>query len=59
MKTYIGDGVYAEIDKFGNIRLTTENSYDDDPRNVIVLERQVWQALLTLIRSQNEERRET
>lgn len=59
MKTYIGDGVYAESDENGNIKLTTENSYDDDPRNVIVLEQQVWQALLTFMRSQNEERRET
>ena len=37
-KAYIGDSVYAEIDTFGAVVLTTENGYPDDPRNRIVLE---------------------
>ena len=37
-KTYLGDSVYAEEGSFkGEIMLTTNNGYADDPRNVIVM----------------------
>lgn len=39
-KTYLGDSVYAELDG-DRIKLTTENGYPDDPRNVIYLEPEV------------------
>ena len=44
-KTYIGDSVYADFDGY-SIILTTENGYADDPRNRIVLDPQVYEALL-------------
>jgi len=38
LRTYLGDSVYAEEGSFkGEIMLTTNNGYPDDPRNVIVL----------------------
>ena len=43
MKTYLGDGVYAEFDGFG-IVLTTENG-SPIPTNTIYLEPSVLQAL--------------
>lgn len=43
-KTYLGDSVYAEIER-GMIKLTTENGYPDDPRNIIFLETEVYDAL--------------
>jgi hypothetical protein len=36
-KTYLGDSVYVEIED-GMIKLTTNNGYPDDPRNVIFME---------------------
>ena len=42
-KAYIGDSVYVEIDQFGEVVLTTENGYPDDPRNRIVMESSVLQ----------------
>lgn len=37
-KTYIGDSVFAEEGSFkGEIILTTNNGYADDPRNTIVM----------------------
>ncbi len=37
-KTYLGDSVYAEEGSFkGEIILTTNNGYADDPRNRIVM----------------------
>jgi hypothetical protein len=35
---YLGDSVYAETTKYGEIKLTTWNGYDDDPRNVIYMD---------------------
>lgn len=35
-RMYLGDSVYVESDDFGVV-LTTNNGYDDDPRNRIVL----------------------
>lgn len=44
-KTYIGDGVYAQIDpRSGDIVLTTENGIE--VTNRIVLEPEVWKLLL-------------
>jgi hypothetical protein len=48
MKDYLGDSVYAEWDGF-SIILTTNNGYHDDPRNLIVLEPQVYSALLNFV----------
>jgi len=48
-KMYLGDSVYAEYDGFAII-LTTENGYDDDPRNRIVLEPEVYTALLEFVK---------
>jgi hypothetical protein len=42
-KTYLGDSVYAEIEH-GMIKLTTNNGYADDPRNIIYLEPEVLSA---------------
>lgn len=44
MKRCIGDSVYADFDGYA-IVLTTENGYPDDPRNKIVLEPEVLDAL--------------
>ena len=40
-KEYLGDSVYADIDDFGGLVITTENGYPDDPRNLIVFEPEV------------------
>ena len=37
-KIYLGDSVYAELSDCGEIILTTENGYHDDPRNRIVMD---------------------
>jgi hypothetical protein len=51
-KFYIGDSVYAEIDEFGDLVLTTENgSFDDPITNRIVLEPAVFAMLLEWMRS--------
>lgn len=42
-KTYLGDSVYAELNEFGQIKLTTENGYG--PSNTIYLEPEVYLAL--------------
>jgi hypothetical protein len=44
-KVYLGDSVYAEMDSYGALILTTWNGYPDDPRNKIVLEPEVIEAL--------------
>ena len=46
-KQYLGDSVYVEFDGYGLV-LTTENGYLDDPRNRIVLEPEVYEALTKL-----------
>lgn len=43
-KEYIGDGVYAEFDKYNSVVLTTENGIE--VTNRIVLEPEVLAALL-------------
>ena len=46
-KEYLGDGVYAEIDKFGDLVLTTEDGINITNR--IVFEPPILQALLEYI----------
>ena len=48
-KSYLGDSVYADIDDFGGLVLTTENGYPDDPRNTRYLEPAVILALQNYI----------
>jgi hypothetical protein len=52
-KTYIGDSVYVEHGSFrGEIILTTDNGYPDDPRNRIGLEPMVLQSLFDWLRAE-------
>ena len=48
-KIYLGDSVYAEL-KDGNIVLTTENGIPTDPSNIIILESDVYQALIDYVK---------
>ena len=48
-KTYLGDSVYAEVDEFGSLVLTTENGLPTDPSNRIVLEDYVIEALIVFL----------
>jgi hypothetical protein len=50
---YIGDSVYVEEDS-GMIKLTTNNGYPDDPRNIIYLEENVFYALVVWIKRKAE-----
>lgn len=52
MKTYIGDSVYVEIAPTGLLKLTTDNGYPDDPRNVILLEPEVYDLLVVWVINQ-------
>ena len=57
-KSYLGDNVYAEIDADGVITLTTENGLG--PSNVIVLEPEVYRALVSYVdRSRSSRKRVT
>jgi hypothetical protein len=49
-KVYLGDSVYAEMDSYGRLVLTTWNGYPDDPRNKIILEPEVIEALQLYLR---------
>jgi len=49
-KIYLGDSVYAEIDG-GMIKLTTNNGYPDDPRNVIYMEEEVFNHLVNWVKN--------
>lgn len=51
-KTYIGDGVYAEIDDYGAIVLTTENGFE--VTNRIVIELREWLTLINWINKKAE-----
>ena len=42
-KEYVGDGVYAEMDEYGTLRVTTENGITVS--NEIYIEHQVWSEL--------------
>lgn len=49
-KVYLGDSVYAEVGAFmGCVVLTTENGLPDDPSNTIVLEPEVYHALIAYV----------
>jgi len=44
-KEYLGDSVYVEMGSFqGEVVLTTNNGYPDDPRNRIILDPTVVEA---------------
>jgi len=45
---YMGDSVYSQFDGW-SLYLTTNNGYDDDPRNMIHLEPAVFARLLTYV----------
>jgi hypothetical protein len=47
-KTYLGDGVYAVMDEYGAVVLTTENGIR--ATNTIVLEPEVYDALVTYVK---------
>lgn len=49
-KIYLGDSVYVEQEN-GMIKLTTNNGYPDDPRNVIYLESEVVESFIDYIES--------
>lgn len=46
MKTYLGDGVYLELDSFGRYVLTTEDGISTSNR--IVLEPEVYQNFILM-----------
>lgn len=48
LREYLGDSVYVNFDGFA-IELTTNNGYPDDPRNRIVLEPDVFSALVLYV----------
>lgn len=48
-KAYLGDSVYVDFDG-DSLILTTNNGYPDDPRNRIVLEPEVYDALIAYAR---------
>ena len=55
VRIYVGDGVYLEMDvEFGSTTLITSNGARDT--NTIVLEREVWSALIE-IRTREMEKR--
>jgi hypothetical protein len=51
-KQYLGDSVYVDLDELERIVLTTNNGYPDDPRNLIVLEPEVYVALVKWVERQ-------
>lgn len=53
-KEYLGDSVYADVDEYGALILTTENGLPEDPSNRIVIEPPVYQAMMSFVRRHNE-----
>ena len=54
-KAYLGDSVYVRGDvQRDAIVLTTENGYPDDPRNEIVLEKEVIDNLLLYLKTKTD-----
>lgn len=51
-KAYLGDAVYAEVDAWGRLMLTTENGIA--VTNTIVLEPEVLQALEGYVRARRQ-----
>lgn len=48
-KIYLGDSVYADINNYGQVVLTTENGLPSDPSNEIILESEVYRALIEYV----------
>jgi hypothetical protein len=48
-KAYLGDSVYVEVENM-MLKLTTNNGYSDDPRNVIYLDADTFEALLKYVK---------
>jgi hypothetical protein len=48
-KIYLGDSVYAELDD-GMIKLTTNNGFPDDPRNIIYMEENIFNNLVNWVK---------
>ncbi len=55
-KEYLGDAVYAEIDKFGDLVLTTENG--ECATNTVILEPQIILALDRYLKTYRSELRD-
>ena len=53
-KAYLGDGVYAEMDEYGMLRLTTENGIRVS--NEIFIEPEVWNAMVGYMQRVNTSR---
>ena len=51
-KVYLGDSIYAQINEYGSLVLTTENGLPSDPSNKIFLEPEVYEALKIFIRAE-------
>jgi hypothetical protein len=49
---YLGDSVYVDLEK-GMVKLTTNNGYHDDPRNVIFMEPEVLGAFLSWLQERH------
>jgi hypothetical protein len=57
LKSYLGDGVYADFD--GNMLcLTTENGMPSSPQNTIYLEDTVYKALLEYVKGLSDRRQQ-
>jgi len=56
-KEYLGDSVYIEVDANGQILLTTNNGYMDDPRNKIYLDQHGITALKRYIAAWENEQK--
>jgi hypothetical protein len=54
MKTYLGDGVYVEIEDFRTIKLTVNNGIRDT--DTIYLERDTWECLKLVVEKAEEEK---
>lgn len=59
-RTYLGDSVYVKEGRLkGEIVLTTNNGYYDDPRNKIIMEPRVVQALLDWLQINPDDKEKT
>jgi hypothetical protein len=56
-KKYLGDSVYIELEN-GMAKLTTNNGYADDPRNIIYMEIEVVEAFLNWLKMLERRRKD-
>jgi hypothetical protein len=49
-KVYLGDSVYVDVNRAGQLVLTTENGLPTDPSNTIYLEPDVYDALVLYVK---------